>query len=110
MQLATEEKKTKLQEELSGVSDWARGWKDLFKAGYYSNPPPAFVMVTIGKIVNSRDTVWFMAGLSVEAIGITVQMFMHIDSYPIMDAIVAALIAAGLYFYQKGRDAKCLKP
>jgi hypothetical protein len=38
--------------------------------------------------------------MSIEALGIAVQVFLRVDTYPILDGIVAGVLALGLYIYQ----------
>jgi hypothetical protein len=96
-----EKTKSKTQEETEAFISGIKNFRGTLKEGFDSNPPPPWLVHTLDKIVNSEATVWFMAGLAIEAAGITVQMFMRIDSYPIMDCVVAGLLAVGLYYYQK---------
>lgn len=97
--------KTKLQEEMDAAVYAATHFKDTVSEGFKANPPPSWLMKFLDDLVMSKATVWFCAGLSIEAAGITAQMLMRIDSYPIMDALVGGLIAVSLYLYQRKRNS-----
>lgn len=91
---------TKLDDEISGVIKSIKNWRTLVSDSFASNPPPAFIVSTVDKLIHSDGMTWFLAGMSIEALGIAVQVFMRIDTYPILDGIVAGVLALGLYAYQ----------
>ena len=91
---------TKLDDEISGVIKSIKNWRTLVSDSFASNPPPAFIVSTVDKLIRSDGLTWFLAGMSIEALGIAVQVFMRIDTYPILDGIVAGVLALGLYVYQ----------
>lgn len=100
---------TKLDDEIASVVETIKGIKPreipaMMAKGYRDNPPPPGLMLLLEDITNSPATLWFCVGMALEAAGITVQMFMRIDSYPIIDAIVAGGLAIGLWYYQKRRN------
>lgn len=103
-------KMTKLDDEIAATIEFFKGAKPqeipsrLIKGYKENNQPPPGLMLLLEDITNSQATLWFCVGMALEAAGITVQMFMHIDSYPIIDAIVAGGLAVGLWYYQKRRN------
>jgi hypothetical protein len=100
---------TKLDDEIAATVDFVKGInpKEIparLAQGYRDNPPPTGLLLLLDDITKSPATLWFCVGMAIEAAGITVQMFMRIDSYPIVDAIVAGGLAVGLWYYQKGKN------
>ena len=100
MKIRTRLTMTKLDDEISGVMKSLKNWRTLVSDAFADNPPPAFIMLTIDKLVNSGGLTWFLAGMSIEALGLAVQVFLRVDTYPILDGIVAGVLALGLYAYQ----------
>jgi hypothetical protein len=102
-------KMTKLDEEINVVMTAIKEFKprevpSLMKKGFEENPPPPGLLMLIEDIVSSKSTMWFIAGISLEAAGITIQMYSGIVSYPTLDAIIAGLMAIGLYYYQSKKN------
>lgn len=101
---------TKLDDEIAATVDFVKGIKPkeiptrLIQGYKENNQPPPGLILLLEDITNSPATLWFCVGMALEAAGITVQMFMRIDSYPIVDAIVAGVLAIGLWYYQKRKN------
>ena len=75
------------------------GWRSAAKAT--DVPPPAFLVAFFEWCKKSEKLTWFMAGMSIESLGLGLQTWFHIDCYPLLDAVFAGLIAIWLYNYQK---------
>lgn len=91
---------TKLEDEMNSVKKGLRGGVDRFILDL-DNPFSASIMRFLSRILKSVPLTWFMAGMAIEAIGLSVQSGAGMDTYPILDFAVAGVIAVVLYLYQK---------
>jgi hypothetical protein len=94
---------------MSKLGDEIAGFKDMLKGGgsgivrEFNNPYSSTVLTHVRTICKSQPLTYFMLGMSVEALGLSLQFMFSIDAYPILDFIVAGFAALALYAYQNPR-------
>jgi hypothetical protein len=71
----------------------------------FDNPIARQVVFYLREICKSIPLTYFMLGVSFEALGLGLQGMFGMDTYPLLDFLVAGVIATALYVYQN-RKAK----
>ena len=69
----------------------------------FDNPTATAVKMFIERAAQSQSLMWFMLGIGIEALGLSIQAMLGMDSYAILDFLVAAIIVTALYVYQNKR-------
>jgi hypothetical protein len=87
----------------SGISLVKRFWQ--WVVWEFDNPMARQVVFYLREVCKSVPLTFFMFGVAFEALGLGVQGVFGMDTYPLLDFLVAAIIATALYVYQK-RSAK----
>lgn len=91
---------SKLDDELKGFGKGVVNFKETAVNEFNSHPPPPFLIAIIDSALVSEPLKWFLAGMSLEALGLGLQVWFKMDCYPLLDALFAGLIA-GLLFYKQ---------
>jgi len=90
---------TKLDDEMAEFKRVLKGGgRGLIRE--FNNPFSSSVVTYVQSICKSPYTTFFMLGLAIEALGISIQYMFAMDAYPILDFLVAGGIALALYAYQ----------
>jgi hypothetical protein len=66
----------------------------------FDNPMARQVVLYLREICKSVPLTYFMLGVSFEALGLGLQGMFGMDTYPLLDFLVAGIIATALYVYQ----------
>lgn len=69
----------------------------------FDNPTATAVMLFVERAAKSQALMWFTMGMGIEALGLSIQSMMGMDSYATLDFLVAAIVATALYVYQNRR-------
>jgi hypothetical protein len=74
----------------------------------FDNPTARQVALYVRETCKSTPLTWFMFGVAFEAFGLGIQYMFAMDVYPLLDFLVAGIIATALYVHQnrKVKDAK----
>lgn len=96
---------TKLDDEIGSVKKvvWGAG---RFVRDNIDDAAPHWLIRLVRNIVDDDRTPWFMIGMAVEALGITVQFMFKMDAYPTLDFIVGGALGIGLLYFQGRRAEK----
>lgn len=97
---------SKLDDELKGFTHGVVNFKQVAVDEFKSHPPPPFLISLIDSALASEPLAWFMAGMSLEALGLGLQVWFKIDCYPLLDALFAGLISGLLLYNQRKQKAK----
>jgi hypothetical protein len=90
---------TKLDDEIAEFKLLLKGGgKGLIRE--FNNPFSTSVVMYVKSVCKSPITTYFMLGVAVEALGLSIQFMFTMDTYPVLDFVVAGVIALALYAYQ----------
>lgn len=84
----------------------------VFKRGYqwivfeFDNPTARQVKLYLGEVCKSQPLTYFMFGVTFEAFGLGVQGMFGMDTYPLLDFLVAGIVTTALYVYQNKKVKK----
>jgi len=102
---------------MSKLDDEIRGFKDAVKSGgvglvgEFNNPTSTTVVMIARKICLAPALPWFLLGMSVEALGLSLQYMFGMEAYSLLDFLVAGILATTLYIYQNPKVGKpCSTP
>jgi hypothetical protein len=93
---------TKLEEEIGSVRKVVYGAGGFVRDNIDAAAPHWLIRI-VRNIIEDDRTPWFMIGMSVEALGITVQFMLKMDAYPTLDFVFGGALAIGLLWYQGKR-------
>lgn len=96
---------TKLDDEISSVKKVVGG-AGRFVRDNVDAAAPHWLIRIIRNILDDDRTPWFMIGMAVEALGITMQFVLKMDAYPSLDFIVGGALGIGLLYFQGKRAEK----
>lgn len=83
---------------ISRFFDWVR-----FE---FDNPFARKVKLYVGEICKSVPLTWFMFGVTFEAFGLGIQGMFGMDTYPLLDFLVAGIVVTALYVHQNRKVKK----
>ena len=96
---------TKLEEEIGAVKKVVYGAGSFVRDNIDAAAPHWLIRI-VRNIIEDDRTPWFMIGMAVEALGITLQFMLGMGTYPSLDFVVGGLLAIGLLWYQGKRAEK----
>jgi len=73
----------------------------------FDNPFARQVKLYVGELCKSVPLTWFMFGVTFEAFGLGIQGMFGMDTYPLLDFLVAGIVATALYVHQNRKVKKC---
>ena len=96
---------TKLEEEIGSVRETVTNAAGIFRDNIDAAAPHWLIRI-VRAIIEDGRTPWFMLGMAVEALGITIQFMVGMGAYPIGDFIFGGALAIGLLYWQGKRAEK----
>ena len=66
----------------------------------FDNPMARQVVLYLREWCKQPAITWFMFGVAFEAVGLGIQGMFAMDTYPLLDFLVAGIVATALYVYQ----------
>jgi hypothetical protein len=91
---------TKLDDEIGSLKKNVTGAGRFVKDNIEMSAP-RWLTNLFNNILTSQATPWFLIGMSVEALGLTVQFMFAGAAYPILDFVVGAGFGFALLYYQE---------